>query len=117
MGGSAHYGRQLWLASGHGQQLRMRDVVVLVGEKEQRLVVVQNVHQRGVLFLAAADAPVGRAVGEQRGQQAVVLVMRVHEDEGCVNLCGVDVLPVSQQVMPFHVALCAVVGGGGSRVT
>jgi hypothetical protein len=43
--------------------------------------------------------------------------VRVHEDEGCVDLCGVDVLPVSQQVMPFHVALCAVVGGGGSRVT
>lgn len=50
---------------------------MLVREEEQRLVVIENVHQRGVLRLAAAEAPVGRAVREQSGEESVVFVVRV----------------------------------------
>ena len=92
--------------SGHGQQLGVCEVVVLVGEHDQQLVVVQNLRQGRQLVGGAADAPVGRAVRKVRGQYAVVLVVRVDEDERRVDLVLLQPPPLVQQVMALHVSLC-----------
>lgn len=95
------------LTSGHGEQLGVAEVMVLIRQHEQQLVVVEDLQQGLVFVGGAADAPVGGAVGEVRGQHAVVLVVRVDEDERRVDLVFLQLSPLVQQVVALHVGLHA----------